>query len=190
MTMVDQRKISIVTSPGKKYTGMIDVPNAALRTTDLLNSGNVFWKDPSEKCLDDVILLYDVHLQLDDKVFRKFDKIQIKISEIIFFYDEQEHFGDEREKKRASLMLEKAMEKMHTVNLITTMISNSFYEITGNFHGLIKKKSKDKFIPLTSVTIQEIYKTQGQWHKKEIALPYKFIGISNGHIESITTSKP
>ncbi|MEJ2691018.1 MAG: hypothetical protein P8130_13965 [Deltaproteobacteria bacterium] len=157
--MVDQRKISIVTSPGKKYTGMIDVPNAALRTTDLLNSGNIFWKDPSEKCLDDVILLYDVHLQLDDNVFRKFDKIQIKISEIIFFYDEQEHFGDEREKKRASLMLEKA-------------------------------KSKDKFIPLTSVTIQEIFKTQGKWHKKEIALPYKFIGISNGHIESITTSKP
>ena len=184
--MVDQRKVSIVTSPGKKYSGMVDIPNAALRTTDLFNSANIFWKNPSEKCFDNVVLLYDVGLLLDDAVFRKFDKIQVKLSEVVYFYDELQSIGDEKEKKRASAMVEKAQEKTQAVNLITTMFSNSFYAISGSFYGLFKKKSHDKFLPLTDVKIIEIYKKQGQWFKKEVALPYKFIGVSNRYIESVT----
>ena len=76
---------------GKTYSGMIDVPNEHLRTTDLLNSSNLFWKDPNEKCLDDAILLYDAQLLLDGSaVYKRFDKVQIKLPEIIFFYDDYE----------------------------------------------------------------------------------------------------
>ena len=64
------------------------------------------------------------------------------------------------------------------------MVANSFYDIEGVFHGLFKKKSKDKFIPLTDVEILEVYKRQDRWKKKRIAIPNKFIAIGNGHIES------
>ena len=34
--MAEQRKVAVVTSLGRKYAGLVDIPNAALRTTDLL----------------------------------------------------------------------------------------------------------------------------------------------------------
>ena len=45
----DQRKVAIVTFLGKKYSGYVDVPNANFRTTDLLNSANIYWKNPNER---------------------------------------------------------------------------------------------------------------------------------------------
>jgi hypothetical protein len=63
---ITQRKVAIVTSLGKKYSGLIDIPNAALRTTDLLNSSNLFWKNPNEKCYDNAILMYDAKLFIDE----------------------------------------------------------------------------------------------------------------------------
>lgn len=56
---IEQRKVAIVTSLGKRYSGMIDVPSAAFRTTDLFNSANVFWRNPNEKCYNNAILMYD-----------------------------------------------------------------------------------------------------------------------------------
>ena len=47
--MAEKRRIVLVTSLGKKYVGNVDIPNTSLRTTDLLNSNSVFWKDPSER---------------------------------------------------------------------------------------------------------------------------------------------
>ena len=95
-----QRKLVFVTSLGKKYLGIVDVPNENFRTTDLLNSSNIFWKNPNLKCYDNVIFMSDVHLFLDDTVvYRKYDSIQIKLSEIIYFYDGIEGIGNEMEKK-------------------------------------------------------------------------------------------
>lgn len=183
---VAQRKIGVVTTMGKTYSGMIDVPNEHLRTTDLLNSANLFWKDPNEKCLEEAILLYEAKLLLDGSaVYKKFAKIQIKIPEIIFFYDDFQSIGSAIEKNRAQLIKEKTGEKSQIVDIITPIIANSFYDVTGTFYGHFKKKTNDRFIPLIDATVIEIHKTNEKWQKKAISLPYKFLGISSKHIESL-----
>ena len=185
--MPEKRKVAIVTCLGKKYSGLIDIPNASLRTTDLLNSSNIFWANPTEKCYENTILMYDAQLLLDSTaLYKKFDKIQIKIDEIICFYDEEQSIGDEKEKQRASAMAESTQEKPRVVNIITCAGANSFFDITGNFYGLFRKKSHDKFLPLTGARAIEIYKKDNKWVKKELTLPYQFIGVSNAHVESAT----
>lgn len=183
----NQRKLAIVTSLGKRYSGLVDVPSPNFRTTDLLNSSSIYWKNPNEKCYDNAIMMTDVRLFVDDTaVYRQFDKIQIKLSEIFYFYDDISVLGDDMEKKRASTMVKQTQEGAQIVNIITREAANSFFDITGTFFGLFKKKSKDKFVPLTQVTIAEICKKQDKWIKKTINLPHNFICISNNHIESIT----
>jgi hypothetical protein len=183
--MGEQRKVAIVTSLGKKYSGMIDIPNAALRTTDLFNSATIYWKNPNEKCFENAILMYDAQLVFDESsLFRKFDKIQVRLAEVFYYYDDFESISDEKEKMRAATMTKMSHENLQRVNIITVLVANSFYDITGNFYGLFKKKSSDKFLPLTNVTMIEISKRQDKWFKKEITLPHRFIGISNRHIES------
>jgi hypothetical protein len=130
--MVEQRKVAVVTSLGRKYVGLIDIPNAALRTTDLFNSSNIFWKNPNEKCFENAILMYDTRMTFDDSaVYRKFDKLQLKLSEVFYFYDDFKTIGDEREKRRASTMIGKTQEKLQRVNIITRVVATSFYDIHG-----------------------------------------------------------
>lgn len=182
-----QRKLIIVTSLGKKYSGMVDVPSETFRTTDLLNSSNIFWKNPNQKCYDNVIFMSNVQLSLGDTgVYKRFDSIQVKLSEIIYFYDEIENVGDEIERKRATTMVKQSNEEAQTVNIITRQAGNLFYDITGIFFGLFKKKSKDNFISLTKANILMIYREQDKWMQKKIKLPHNFICVSNTHIESLT----
>jgi hypothetical protein len=184
---IKQRKLVIVTSLGKKYKGMVDVPNETFRTTDLLNSANIFWKSPNLKCYDNAIFMSDVRLFLDDTaVYKKFDSIQIKLSHIIYFYDDIKEIGDEMEKKRASTMARQTNEEVQTVNIITKQVANSFYDINGIFFGLFKKKSNDNFIPLTQTNIVEIYKKQDKWVQNKVKLPHNFICVNNNHVESVT----
>ena len=176
-----------MTSCGKKYMGGIDIPTTSMRTTDLLNSSSIFWRNPNDKCFDNAILMYDAKLVLDENaVYKRFNKIQIKISEIIFFYDDQFEIGDVGEKSRAVSMREKSQEEMQKVNIITPIIANSFYDISGKFYGLFKKKSHDKFIPLFDASILEIQKNQDRWAKKNIKIAYNFLGISSRYIEALT----
>ena len=58
--MAEQRKVVVVTSLGKIYRGMVDVPNESYRTTDLFNSPSIFWKNPAEKCFDNAIGWNDI----------------------------------------------------------------------------------------------------------------------------------
>jgi hypothetical protein len=184
---VEQRKIGVVTSLGKNYSGLIDIPNANLRTTDLLNAANLFWRDPNEKCMENAILLYDVKLSLgENAVYKKFNKLQIKISEVIFFYDDYENLGSDVEKSRLKTLNIKTGEEKQIVNIITPVISNSFYDIEGAFFGQFKKKTHDKFIPLNEVTITEICKKEDKWVKKKVSLPYSFACINSEYIESIS----
>jgi hypothetical protein len=184
---IKQRKLAIVTSLGKKYKGLVDVPNETFRTTDLLNSANIFWKSPNLKCYDNAIFMSDVRLFLDDTaVYKKFDSIQIKLSHIIYFYDDIKEIGDEMEKKRASTMARQTNEEVQTVNIITKQVANSFYDINGIFFGLFKKKSNDNFIPLTQTNIVEIYKKQDKWVQNKVKLPHNFICVNNNHVESVT----
>lgn len=183
--MDNQRKVVVVTSLGKKYHGSVDVPNQSLRTTDLFNSGTVYWKDPGEKYFENAILLRDVQLRIDDSaVCVRYDKIQVKLSEVILFYDDLEIISNEKEKMRAAALVQVAKEHTQTINIITTEVAQSFYNITGLFFGLFKKKSNDKFIPLTGVKLTEIYKKEGKWFQREVELPHHFVGISTLHIEA------
>jgi hypothetical protein len=183
----NQRKIVLVTTFGKRYRGIIDIPNESFRTSDLMNASNLYWKNPNEKCFNDAILMYDADLFLDDiGIYKSFKKIQIKLHEIIFFCDDLESIGNVVEKSRAHAMREKAQEECQTVTIITPLIANSFYEIIGKFYGLFKKKSNDRFIPLSDATIFEIQKEQGKLLKKEIKLPHSFLGVSTKHIESLS----
>jgi hypothetical protein len=187
--MAEQRQVAIVTSLGKKYSGMIDIPNPLLRTTDLFNSANIYWKNPNEKCFENAVLLHDARLMLDEtSVYRKYDKIQIRLNEIFYFYDDHQGLSNEKEKMRASTMVQMSGEKLQRVNIITISVINSFYDIAGDFHGLFKKKSSDRFLPLTNACMIEISRKDTKWFKKEIALPHKFICVSNSHIESAKIS--
>ena len=186
--MAEERKIVMVTSMGKKFRGVVDIPNTSLRTTDLLNSGSIYWRDPGEKCFENAVLIHNVQLILDEtSVYSTYDKLQVKLSEVIYFYDDLETIGDEKEKMRASTMVRKTKEEAQRVTIVTTEVSNSFYTVSGMFFGLFKKKSIDKFIPLTDVAITEIYKKEGKWFQRQIELPHKFICISTRHIEAMMT---
>ena len=143
-----QRKVVIVTSLGKKYAGSIDIPSATFRTSDLLNSAHIYWKDPNMKCYDDAVLLYNVRLLIDNKTaYKRFETIQVKLPEIVYFYDDTEQVGDETEKKRANGLKKKVDEKSQTINIITTQVAKSFYDITGVYFGLFKKKSQGCVYP-------------------------------------------
>ncbi len=182
-----QRKLVIMTSMGKKYSGMVDLPSESFRTTDLLNSSNIFWRNPNEKCYENAILMYDARLFIDENmIYKKFKKIQIKRSEIFYFYDEMEMIGDEMEKKRASSMAQNIQEQAQRVHIITKTMANSFYDISGLFFGLFRKKSKDNFVPFTDVVMWEIFKKESKWTKKQYKFPHGFIGINNEFIEAIT----
>ncbi|MEJ2025487.1 MAG: hypothetical protein P8Y00_10835, partial [Deltaproteobacteria bacterium] len=128
-----------MTSLGKKYSGMVDIPNESLRTTDLFNSSNIYWKNPNEKCFENAILMYNARLMFDEvSVYRKYDKIQIRLDKIFYFYDDYPNIGNEREKMRASTLMQTSSEKLQRVNIITVLVANSFYDIVGDFYGLFK----------------------------------------------------
>ncbi len=178
-----QRKI-VVQTLGKKYIGLIDVPGAGLRTTDLFNSRSIFWKNPNEKCFDDAIQMYDVAITMDGTTsYKHFDKIQIRLPEIIFFYDEYSTLGDQQEVKRATTLSDKAQDGAQHLTVITKARMNSFYEISGKFHGLFKSKASNSFLPLSDIEVFQILKRQETWKKKKISIS-NFIGVNTSYIES------
>jgi len=138
-----ERKVALITSMGKKYVGMIDMPNKDFRTTDLFNSANIFWKNPAVKCYDDAIYMRDVSLFIDgESAYKEFDTIQVKLSSIIFFYDEIEQIYDETEKKRAGGIMTHSDESGQEVTIVTSMVANSFYTITGYFSRHVPQEIK------------------------------------------------
>lgn len=179
-----RRKITVFT-PGKQYFGEVDVPNANLRTTDLLNSTNLYWKDPTEKNFNDVLLMFNVTLSIDGiREFQKFGRVQIRQPNIIFFHDDFVGLGSAEEKKRADALKEKTHEEKKQIHLLTKVRVNSFFDITGSFYGLFKSKSIQKYIPLSDVVMYEIIKQQDKWVKKQIQLANNFIGVNTSYIES------
>lgn len=179
-----KRKITVFT-PGKIYTGEIDVPNPLLRTTDLLNSANLFWKDPAKKSFGDGLLMFDVVLSIDgiDK-YQTFESIQIRQPNIIFFHDGFAELGNSDEKGRAEKLTAKAREGKKTIHLITKVRVNSFFDIEGTFHGLFKSKSNQNYIPISDVVLHEIIKRQDKWIKRRVKLVNNFIGVNSSYIES------
>lgn len=184
--MAEQRSVVVVSSLGKMYKGLVDVPNETYRTTDLFNSASIYWRDSTQKCFENAVLFRDVKMVIGGSAISvKFDQLQIKLSEILYFYDDLEKISDEKEKMRATSMTRKSKEESQSVDIITTEVANSFYHLTGTFFGLFKKKSNDRFIPLTDVKLTEIYHKGDKWFQRQVQLPHKFIGVSTRHIEAM-----
>lgn len=181
---VMRRKITVFT-PGKQYSGEVDIPNASLRTTDLLNSTNLYWKDATEKTFNDSLLMFDVTISIDGiHEFQKFDRVQIRQPNIIFYYDDFTAMGSATEKKRADVLKEKSHEEERPIHLISKVRVNSFFDIRGSFYGLFKSKSIQKYIPLSDAVVYEIIRQQDKWVKRKIELVNNFIGFNTSYIEA------
>ncbi len=183
--MEDIRREITLYTPGKRYHGEIDMPNPDLRTTDLLNRENLYWKDPVEKTFNDVLLLFNAILSIDGiEEFQKFEKVQIRQPDIIFFHDHIDDVGNAVEKKRTDIRLKNKEIEKKFVHLLTKVRFNSFFDIKGSFYGLFKAKSEHKYIPLSDVVMYEIIRKQDKWVKKKIPLANNFIGVNTYHIET------
>ncbi len=185
----DQRKITLFT-PDKIYSGLIDVADKSLRTIDIFNSANVYWKNPAEKGFDDALLLHQATVVLEGNTrLGDFGKLQLKLSDIILFYDTLQQSGNEREKLRAATLKKKLNEETEFVHIITHTRGDAFFYITGVFYGLFKSKSKHRYIPITETTVTEVVRHADGWKKKKVALESTFVGVSTEHIEACTFSE-
>lgn len=179
-----RREIQLYT-PNKRYTGLIDIKNEDMRTLDLLNSSNLYWKNPNEKSFSDSILLYDVQVVVQgEKKLLNFNKLQLRLADIIFFCDKLSKTGDEREKMRAQVLSQRSNEKNSGIRIITRMRGDSFFIIVGVFFGLFKNKSQQRFLPVSQPQIREIVRTGSDWQTNRIAVPENFAGVSTSQIEA------
>jgi len=187
--MGETRLLTVITSMGKRYYGTIDIPNSALRTTDLLNSATTYWKNQQSKVFDDAILLRDGRLLLEvNAVYREFDSIQVRLSKVVLFFDNYKTMGSEHERKRVDLVNERAGDKTAQVYALTTATAGTFYEVTGRLSGLAKQKSQQRFIPIHNARVTEIFKQSGKWSKRELILPHSFVGVNTHYVEAFEVS--
>jgi hypothetical protein len=140
------REVKLYT-PNKKYTGLIDIQNEEMRTLDLLNSSNIFWKNPNSKSFNDSIMLNDVTVMVQgNRKLSTFDKLQLRLADIIFFSDSLNKTGSTTEIKRAETLSQKSNEKESRVKIITRMRGDTFYIIVGVFYGLFKNTEVSRFL--------------------------------------------
>jgi hypothetical protein len=105
---------------------------------------------------------------------------------VVFFYDGLESAGTDNEKLRAAKLKSKTREQTSRVQITTHTRGQGFYLIQGLFYGLFKSKSKNRFIPLTEVSVHSVNRHGEKWQKSEIKLDSRFIGVSVDHIETCT----
>lgn len=185
-----KRKIDLYT-PNKIYSGYLDIKTDSIRTIDLLNSSSLYWKDPAEKSFNDAILLTQATVTIEGKkVLGTFPKLQLRLSDIVFFSDVLEKSGNFTEKVRATALSTKSQEKVSMVRVITRMRGDAFFLITGIFFGLFKSKSQHQYLPVTRVQINEILRNGDQWINKKVPIDNSFIGLATRHIEACTFGNP
>ncbi len=182
-----QRQVTIITSLGKRYSGCIDVPNSALRTTDLFNSSSTFWKNQQQaRYFKDSLLLHEARLMLSDgALYESYDNLQLRLSAVIIFYDEFATLGRDDERTRAENIQAKTGEQNSNVKIIANTMGSSYFEISGAVSGAVQKKSHDRFLPLQKAAIVEIIKKENKWFKKSFNLKSNFIGVNTSYIEAV-----
>ena len=184
MTEASSREVNLYT-PNKKYIGLIDIQNEEMRTLDLLNSSNIFWKNPNSKSSNDSIMLNDVTVMVQgDRKLSTFSKLQLRLADIIFFSDSLNKTGSTTEVKRAETLSQKSNEKESRVKIITRMRGDTFYIIVGVFFGLFKNKTQQRFMPITRSKVREVIRTGTDWETNDINVGNHFIGLSTYHIEA------
>ncbi len=183
-----QREVTLYT-PGKMYTGHMDMANDSVRTTDFFNSSNIYWKNPAERSFEDAVLLHNARVVLDGDVkLSDFNKVQVRLSEVVFFFDGLARSGDKTEQLRAATLLAKTKEETSRIHLMTRSHGSSFFYISGNFYGLFKSKTSLRFIAITEATVTHFSQLGEKWQKRPITIDHAFVGASVRHIESCTFS--
>ncbi len=178
-----QRQVILYT-PQKTYSGVVDLGSMNMRTIDLFNSANIYWKKPSEKSLNDSIMLKKVHVTIGGGTsLGSFSTLQMRLSEIIFFTDEREEVGDFGEKSRATSLANKNGNGIVTARIITRMSGDVFYVVNGILRGLFRAKSKNRYLPIVKATVNAVARVGDTW-KNETVLSNAFIGLATDHIEA------
>lgn len=184
-----QRRVTLHT-PGKMYSGLIDLGSETLRTIDVFNSSSIYWRDPADKSFDDALLLHDANVVLEGGIsIGDFKKLQIKLTEVVFFSDNLAFTGNFKEKMRAQTLKGKVNEDSSLVRIITKSRSDSFYYIQGVFHGLFKAKTKQRFIPIAEATVTAVVRAGAKWEKRRVDIHNNFVGINVNYIESCSFTK-
>ena len=188
--MAEERREITLHTPGKAYKGFMDVGAKDMRTMDIFNSANMYWKDPAEKSFEDAVLLYDTTITLDGGTkLGDYKKLQLKLADVLFFYDSLLQAGDENEKIRAATLKAKTKEGSSLVQIMTHTRGTSFFHIQGVFHGLFKSKSKSRFIPLTNASVHAVTRVSDKWQKQPINIENAFVGVGTNHIETCTFAR-
>lgn len=180
-----ERRVTFYT-PNKTYSGFVDLKAYNIRTLDLLNSASIYWKNPDEKNLNKSILLSKAHIELDGgKHLGSFHRLQMNLSDIIFFTDYLQNTGDVTEKLRYTTLATKTKEKDSRVHILTRVTGDAFYMISGTFSGLFKKKSQERYLPVKNATVHAVIRIGEEWIKR-LVVEKQFVGIATRHIESCT----
>ena len=183
----EKRKICII-KQGKKYLGGISIPSDMYRTTDYFNRPGMMRHRDNQGTLDSYIQLYDVEVIVDSNiVLKRQDVINIRVTDIIFYWDEIDNLGTPVEQKRAKAMMENiGQPELNRANMITPMYGSQFYEISGAFYGRFKRAMVKNFLSLTNATVDHFFKKSEteKWSKKPIALPHGFVALNMSFVDS------
>ena len=183
----EKRRVNII-KQGKKYLGEILIPSDMYRTTDYFNRPAMMRHRDNKGTLDSYIQLHDVEIIIDDKiVLKRQTVVNIRVIDIIFYWDELDNLGIPVEQKRATAMMENiGRPELNRVNVITPMYGSQFYEISGAFYGKFKRAMLKNFLSLTNATVDHFFKKPetDKWNKKPIALSYGFIALNMNFVDS------
>ena len=174
---------TIIVTTGKIYEGKLSCnPHVQdKRTLSFLNAKAASYMD--KHFLEGYIFLKDASLLLDGEILFTVDKVLINISQIIFAYDEYEQMGSDIERRRFYTLQEQRSQKPISVNIVTSITKDSFYNIKGEYKGAFKEIVSRQFVPLVNVEMEEICEKDGQVCKEKQKKP--FIALNKDHIESI-----
>jgi hypothetical protein len=183
----DKRKICII-KQGKKYLGGISIPSDMYRTTDYFNRPGMMKHRDNQGTLDSFIQLYDVEMIIDDKiVLKRQDVANIRVIDIILYWDEIDNLGTPVEQKRAKTMMENiGRPELNRVTVVTPMYGSQFYEVSGAFYGRFKRAMVNNFLSLTNATVDYFFKKPetDKWNKKSVTLPHGFVALNMSFVDS------
>jgi hypothetical protein len=138
--------------------------------------------------LDSFIQLYDVEMIIDDKiVLKRQDVANVRVIDIMFYWDEIDNLGTPVEQKRAKTMMKSmGRSELNRVTVVTPMYGNQFYEVSGVFYGRFKRAMVNNFLSLTNATVDHFFKKPetDKWNKKSVTLPYGFVALNMSFVDS------
>jgi len=138
--------------------------------------------------LDSYIQLYDVEMIIDDNIVLKRQKVaNLRVIDIIFYWDEIDNLGIPVEQKRAKTMMDNmGRSELNRVTVVTPMYGNQFYEVSGAFYGRFKRAMVNNFLSLTDAIVDHFFKKTetDKWNKKSVALPYGFVALNMSFVDS------